>query len=208
MMMNTHMMIADYILNNLRDDRLYLINRKRFIWGNIKPDCASRYKFKKHYYDESIDMIVDMIEKLSSLSITEINNESSIGKFSGALGVVCHFLTDYYCLPHFQRWEFKSAMKPHIMYERELSRIAKNYKIDVIKNSRVKIDNVRYFIDETLKLYATEESYINDLNFAYYVCSNVFNMIIESVIENERKINNEKISSISIDEEDENRIPM
>lgn len=187
MMMNTHMMIADYILDNLREDRSHLINRKRFIWGNIKPDCASRYKFKKHYYTESIDMIVDMIDRLSSLSITEINNESSIGKFSGELGVICHFLTDYYCLPHFQRWEFKNAIKPHILYERELSKVAKNYKINVIKNNRVQIDNVREFIDKTLELYQLEEGFTNDLNFAYYVCSNVSNMIIESIVANEKE---------------------
>lgn len=187
MMMNTHMMIANYILDNIGEDRLHLINRKRFIWGNIKPDCASRYKFKKHYYAESIDMIVDMINRLASLSITEINNESSVGKFSGELGVICHFLTDYYCLPHFQRWEFKNAIKPHVLYERELSKIAKTYKINVIKNKRVQIDNVREFIDKTLELYQLEESFINDLNFAYYVCSNIFNMVINSIIANEEE---------------------
>lgn len=187
MMMNTHMMIANYILDNIGEDRSHLINRKRFIWGNIKPDCASRYKFKKHYYAESIDMIVDMINRLASLSITEINNESSVGKFSGELGVICHFLTDYYCLPHFQRWEFKNAIKPHVLYERELSKIAKTYKINVIKNKRVQIDNVREFIDKTLELYQLEESFINDLNFAYYVCSNIFNMVINSIIANEEE---------------------
>ena len=42
MLMNNHKMIAEHILDNMREDRLHLINRKRFIWGNIKPDCASR----------------------------------------------------------------------------------------------------------------------------------------------------------------------
>ncbi|MGL4572184.1 MAG: zinc dependent phospholipase C family protein [Clostridium sp.] len=188
--MNNHKMIADYILDNMRDDRLHLINRKRFIWGNIKPDCASRYKFKKHYYNESIDMVVEMIEKLSSLSISEINNESSIGKFSGVLGVVCHFLTDYYCLPHHQRWEFKNAMRPHVVYERELSKVSKNYKVNVIKNNNLKASNIREFIDGTLEIYAIDQSFENDLNFAYYVCSSIFDMIIESVVQNEININN------------------
>ncbi|WP_438520937.1 zinc dependent phospholipase C family protein [Clostridium sp.] len=190
MLMNNHKMIADYILDNMRDDRLHLINRKRFIWGNIKPDCASRYKFKKHYYNESIDMVVEMIEKLSSLSISEINNESSIGKFSGVLGVVCHFLTDYYCLPHHQRWEFKNAMRPHVVYERELSKVSKNYKVNVIKNNNLKASNIREFIDGTLEIYAIDQSFENDLNFAYYVCSSIFDMIIESVVQNEININN------------------
>lgn len=187
MMMNNHKMIADYILNNMREDRLHLINRKRFIWGNIKPDCASRYKFKKHYYDESIDMILEMIDRLSSLTVTDIMNDSSVGKFSGVLGVVCHFLTDYYCLPHYERWEFKNSMKPHVLYERELSKVSKNYEINVIKNNRLNRGNVKQFIEETLELYRFEESYENDLNFAYYVCTNVVNMIIESVVANEQR---------------------
>lgn len=185
MMINTHIIIANYILDNIDEDKLSLINRRRFIWGNIKPDCASRYKFKKHYYAESIDMIVDKINKLSSLSVTQVNNESSIGKFSGELGIICHFLTDYYCLPHFERWEFKHAMRPHVFYEKELAKVSKTYNINIKNDTNSIIEDVREFIDENLELYSLEKGYINDLNFACYVCSSIFNLILDSVIANE-----------------------
>lgn len=49
-----------------------LINKKRFLWGNIKPDCASKYKFTRHYYDESIGVTLNLINELSSLTVSEV----------------------------------------------------------------------------------------------------------------------------------------
>ena len=53
------MILATNIIDQANSKKVYLINKNRFLWGNIKPDCASKYKFKKHYYDESIEMILD-----------------------------------------------------------------------------------------------------------------------------------------------------
>ena len=79
-------------------------------------------------------------------------------------------------------------MRPHVSYERELLKISRSYKASVIKYNGLTPNNVRRFIDETLELYSKKQSFENDLNFAYYVCSSVFEMIIESIVQNE--INN------------------
>ena len=72
MLIDTHIILANNILRQANGKKIYLINRRRFIWGNIKPDCASKYKFKKHYYDESITMILDKIKELASLSVANL----------------------------------------------------------------------------------------------------------------------------------------
>lgn len=58
MMMNTHKALAQQFISNVEEDKVFIINDGQFIWGNLKPDSVSKYKFKKHYIDESFGMIV------------------------------------------------------------------------------------------------------------------------------------------------------
>ncbi|MGL4109432.1 zinc dependent phospholipase C family protein [Clostridium sp. LP20] len=177
--------MATNILKHANGKKLYLINKKRFIWGNIKPDCASKYKFKKHYYEESIDMIIDKINFLSSLSVRDIYFDYGKGKFSEELGVVCHFLCDYFCMPHNQRWEFKNSMKKHVHYENKLARIAKTYKVIDYIDTKLNMDEVREFIEKNRSKYEIEKSYKSDLNYSYYVCNSIINSLMNQILINE-----------------------
>lgn len=187
MLMNTHKMLAKDFIYNMDSNKKDLINENHFIWGNIKPDCASKYKFKKHYLDESLDMVIDKIQFLASLSLEDIYKKYSENRFSQELGVICHFLCDFFCIPHNKRWEFKSAnaMKEHVIYEKDLSKVAKEFKIrkDIQKN--INSEEIRNYILYLQEEYEKVMDYNNDLDFAYYVCQSVINMILDEVIINE-----------------------
>ena len=189
-MMNTHKTMGENIIKYANTKSVYLINNKRFIWGNVKPDCAPKYKFKKHYYDESIDMIVEKIIYLSSLTLEDVNYNMTVGKFSEELGVVCHFLCDFFCAPHYYRWEFKStsAVKQHMMYENNLAKLAKNFKPTGIINTNIEPNDIKDFIVQLQKQYDGILDYENDLTFSYYVCDSVLNMILENVFLNDNKV--------------------
>ncbi|GAB6169103.1 zinc dependent phospholipase C family protein [Clostridium carnis] len=188
MMMNTHKALAQNFINNIDEDKLFIIKDSHFIWGNIKPDCASKYKFKKHYLDESFEMIVRKIQFLSSLNLNDIYTRYSPNKFNQELGVICHFLCDYFCVPHFQRWEFKSAnaMKEHVMYENELSKVAKDFKIKKDINTKLTSNEIEEYIMNLQKEYEGKPEYEKDLTFAYYICDSVINMILDEVILNQK----------------------
>ncbi|MDR3596539.1 zinc dependent phospholipase C family protein [Clostridium sp.] len=190
-MMNTHKIMAENILKHANTKSVYLINNKRFIWGNVKPDCAPKYKFKKHYFDESIDMIVDKIINLSSLTLEDIYFDMTIGKFSEELGVICHFLCDFFCAPHYYRWEFKStgAVKKHMIYENKLAKLAKKFKPLGIINTNIKTSDVKDFIMELQIQYDGIVDYHNDLTFSYYVCDSILNFILNNVFLNDNKVN-------------------
>lgn len=190
-MINTHRLIGDNILKYTNSKSIYLINKKRFIWGNIKPDCVPKYKVKKHYYDESIDMIIEKIRYLSSLTLEEVYYKIKISRFSEELGVICHFLCDFFCVPHYYRWEFKStnAVKQHMIYEQKLAKLCKDFKPTKIINTNINRDNVRDFIEELQKQYEGIVDYYNDLTFSYYVCDSVVNMILENVFSNKKHKN-------------------
>ncbi|AQR93166.1 zinc dependent phospholipase C family protein [Clostridium saccharoperbutylacetonicum] len=189
-MINTHKIMAENIIKRANTKSIYLLNDKRFIWGNIKPDCAPKYKFKKHYFDESIEMIIDKIIYLSSLTLEDVYFDLTVGKFSEELGVICHFLCDFFCAPHYYRWEFKNtkAVKKHMAYENRLAKIAKEFKPLGIINTNVKSSNIEEFILELQKQYNGVVEFKNDLTFSYYVCDSVLNMILNNVFLNDKKV--------------------
>lgn len=188
MMMNTHKALAQGFINGIEDDKAFIISSGHFIWGNLKPDSASKYKFKKHYFDESFDMIVKKIEFLSSLTLDDIYIRYSIGKFNQELGVVCHFLCDYFCVPHFQRWEFKSpgAVKDHVLYENDLNKYAKLCTIRQDINTSLTSEDIRIYIENLQKEYEGNVSYEKDLIYASHICNTVIHLILDEVILNQK----------------------
>ena len=192
-MINTHKVMGENIIKYANSKSIYLINNSRFIWGNIKPDCVPKYTFMKHYFDESIDMVVKKITYLSSLTLEDVYYKMTIGKFSEELGVICHFLCDYFCAPHYYRWEFKStsAVKHHMMYEKKLAKIAKQFRPMGIINTNLKPENIKDFILQLQIQYGGKVNHNKDLTFSYYVCDSIVNMILNNVF-----INNKNVYSI------------
>lgn len=186
LMINTHRIMGENIIKHANNKNIYLINKKRFIWGNIKPDCTPKYKMKKHYYTESIDMIIDKIIYLSSLTLEEVYYDMKLGRFSEELGVICHFLCDFFCAPHYYRWEFKStnAVRQHIMYEQRLAKLCRSFRPTNMISTNVNKENIREFIENMQSQYDGIVDYDNDLTFAYYVCDSVINMILSNVFSN------------------------
>lgn len=111
MILNTHLTISNALIENLDSSKSFFISEKNFIYGNIKPDMTSKYVLHKHYLKESFDMIIGKIKSLCKLSLDFIEKYFSISKFSQELGVICHFLCDFFCVPHSQRWEFSHSFK-------------------------------------------------------------------------------------------------
>ncbi len=187
-MMNTHKSLAVSFIKNVELDKKFLINDKHFVWGNLKPDSVSKYKFKKHYFDESFNMIVNKIKFLSSLTLDDIFIRYSVGKFNQELGVICHFLCDYFCVPHYQRWEFKSpgAVKDHVLYENDLNKFAKSYNVRKEVNTSLTFDDIRNYIYNLQKEYDGIVSYKKDLQYASHICNTIINLILNEVILNQK----------------------
>ncbi|MDU5107997.1 MULTISPECIES: zinc dependent phospholipase C family protein [unclassified Clostridium] len=188
MMMNTHKSLAVSFIKNVELDKKFLINDKHFVWGNLKPDSVSKYKFKKHYFDESINMIVNKILFLSSMTVDDIFIRYTVGKFNQELGVVCHFLCDYFCVPHYQRWEFKSpgAVKDHVLYENDLNKYNKSYNLKKEINTSLNGDDIRKYIDDLQEEYSGIVSYEKDLQYASHICNTTINLILDEVVLNQK----------------------
>lgn len=181
MMVNTHILLAQHIYDNLELQEKKIINYNSFIYGNIKPDMVSTYKLKKHYMDESLDMIILKIKNLSLLTINDIDKWLSISKFSQEVGVICHFLCDFFCIPHSERWEFKHSMNKHVRYEKGLASAAKNVVLPKKRTIIFGKYDIKYFILKAHEIYEQESSFENDIIFASYMCNSIVDYIIQCI---------------------------
>lgn len=186
MLISTHRLMAKNILKNMAENKKNMLSNFNFIYGSIKPDILSKYKLKKHYAKESYSMILNKIINLSRLNIIDIEKNIATIKFSQELGVICHFLCDFFCIAHSENWREKYKIFTHINYEKKLASKAKkfNFTNEIIQ---IQIDDIKLFIENCFKQHEKECNFNNDISFAYYVCSNTIDYILDSIIKNSFK---------------------
>ena len=184
MILNTHLTISNALIENLDSSKSFFISEKYFIYGNIKPDMTSKYVLHKHYLKESFDMIIGKIKSLCKLSLDFIEKYFSISKFSQELGVICHFLCDFFCVPHSQRWEFSHSFKKHVIYEKDLQSIAKDTNFKTLEKTSIHHIGVEEFFNKLYKEYVKKEDFENDLFFSTYMCNSVVDYILNCILDN------------------------
>ena len=187
MFVNTHILIGKSIVENINENKSFFIIDKNFIYGNIKPDISSKYVLQKHYLEESLEMIFTKVEYLCTLNLDCISKYFSISKFSQELGVICHFLCDFFCVPHSRRWEMTHSMNKHITYEKELSIVAKETDLRKFKGDNIEANSFREFFNSIYLEYQSKTEYKNDLLFSNYVCNSVVDYILDAVLSNTAK---------------------
>ena len=187
MFVNTHILIGKSIVENINENKSFFISDKNFIYGNIKPDISSKYVLQKHYLEESLEMIFTKVEYLCTLNLDCISKYFSISKFSQELGVICHFLCDFFCVPHSRRWEMTHSMNKHITYEKELSIVAKETDLRKSKGDNIEANSFREFFNSIYLEYQSKTEYKNDLLFSNYVCNSVVDYILDAVLSNTAK---------------------
>lgn len=111
MLMNTHMIIGNIVYRTLQKRLGFKLNKGLFLFGTIKPDFKNSDINKEHTVDESLDSLINFIDKLY------ITND--INKFSVSLGVICHYVCDYFCLYHSRDYKDKGTIE-HFFYELKL----------------------------------------------------------------------------------------
>ena len=187
MFMNTHILIGKSIVENIDPNKSFFISDKNFIYGNIKPDVSSKYVLQKHYLEESLEMIFSKVEYLCTLDLDSISKYFSISKFSQELGVICHFLCDFFCVPHSRRWEMSHSMNKHIAYEKELSIVARESNLKKFKGDNIEANSFREFFNSIYVEYQSKTEYKNDLLFSNYVCNSVVDYILNAILSNTAK---------------------
>lgn len=193
MLPQTHKIIADIIYEDVYKDHQIKLNKTQLIYGSIKPDIYSGFPKLKHFKPQSFSVICNDISALSS-SQTE-DNRRAIIKLSQQIGVVTHYVSDYFCVPHNDRATYQHHIINHIQYETQLHRI---YKESDLKKRKVatdqwldfsNVEKVMNYLDELHDAYSSRsESLLNDFNSSLQASRAVATMIVQQAFLSESTI--------------------
>lgn len=189
MLVGTHMLIGQRVYDNLQESFKVNMNKKGFIYGNIKPDLDYRLSSKSHCMEDSLDFVLDEINRLLLL-----NEIVYIQQFSIDMGVINHFLADFFCSPHYHKSKEFDGIIKHMNYEFNLHKTFKKMiREEALDISKLKTDK---YIRNTLlnTILSLEDDYKkqkqsmeNDIYYALRAATIASNYILDNSILNINK---------------------
>lgn len=131
----SHIALAGFLVREM-DDANMQKHWKAFYFGSILPDLTPKMITDPHEFDSSYLELKRRIAKLLSEAREHACKE---GTLFCRLGVVMHYLADYFTFPH--NTTFEGNLKDHCLYERDMkhelrARIQTEEAIEILKISR------------------------------------------------------------------------
>lgn len=142
-----------------------------------------------HYKESNFKTILTFINNIINIGL--MNNDISNALFSYNLGILNHYLADYFCSPHDDRKQYEGHLRSHLLYEKDLHQYARSINvvdtltIPDIKSARQ--SHIIDFIEELLGEYREQKvSYERDLTYAINACRSInVTLIKEAVTSNQ-----------------------
>ena len=176
MITGTHSLMSSILYKYLIKKTGFKLDLMAFAYGNIMPDFDKGYIKCPHTLEDSIHTINAYSENLMKSSV-------SIQEFSMCLGVVCHFVCDYFCLYHSKEY-WKKDPVGHAAYEAALH--IKFLTLFSNKNFKLKFkcvpeQSVEDMVNKIFKKYNSEpRTMTNDITYALIASASVGELIIYS----------------------------
>lgn len=183
----SHNLIGKTIYKYIIDNLGFKLELKDLRYGCMKPDFSPKLIAIPHYKNESFGILTDMILALKNTSLPV--NSKQLKHFSSELGVVLHYITDYFCYPHNN--ESIDKMPLHFFYELNLDRELRKFLSSPSEAISSNLDLKAYndinvslidFIELKHKQYMKEcPSLLNDVVYELQCCFVVATQIINSL---------------------------
>ncbi len=189
MLINTHILIGRKVYDNVHSLLNIHLDKRNFIYGNIKPDIVHSLSSRSHLMEDSLGFVLDEIYRLISPS------GRGSKQFSTDLGVINHFLSDFFCSSHYYYHDKFYKLYTHINYEYALHKHFINLdKKGLLDKSRLKIDYFKRgdIVDTILNLehiYKKQKSSIaNDIYTALRISTLASLYIEDSLFVRENRV--------------------
>lgn len=182
----THAIIAKVIYEDVFQEHQLKLNKNQLIYGSIKPDLYSGFPKLKHFKPQSFTTICQDIAALSSARAED--NQATISRLSQKIGIVTHYVADYFCVPHNDRETYHNHIISHIKYENKLHQMYKDTTLPRKKNllhgpDFSRLDHVMNYLDDLHDAYATRhESLLNDMNSSLQASRSVASLIVQQAL--------------------------
>ncbi len=180
MLVFTHLLLSRIIGAQVRKLGCTL-HARRFAYGNVKPDLSPMIRTQKHNIGESYDFVRDAIVDLAQSPF-----DGQRGAYSYRLGIVCHYVTDFFTFPHNRG--FRGTFKQHMNYEMHIHERVVSFRgslrADALALHRAdlpeSVDELLAYLDRMHALYmeAPRANIHRDLSFALIVCSTLCRTLV------------------------------
>lgn len=122
MFLQTHLAIAHSVSQAVNQHLEQQLSPWAFSMGSVYPDLSHEYKSVRHRKAESYELLNSIVTDLLSSSSSRDQRRQSF-----QLGIISHFLCDYFCQAH-NYTEYFGTLK-HPRYELQLDR--ERHKLDL-----------------------------------------------------------------------------
>lgn len=176
----SHISLASYLLHS-DGMEILLAHKKAFYWGNLLPDCVPSFLTRRH----SIDETFPHLQKELQLLVEDYNyNKGITGYFCRHLGIVLHYVADYFTFPH--NSFYPGNMREHCKYEKEMKFCMRAYvKSDEAKRRRNAasacntVDEICQYIKDMHRQYAKEDHNVQlDCEYIALLCHRIADFIL------------------------------
>lgn len=193
---DSHKIVSTKIYENIYDNYGIKLDKDKLLWGSISPDILPQYKVIRHYKDESLNFIAKEIMKTifigRFLDFSKVLDPITMKVISKKIGVISHYLSDYVCLPHANRWTFMDNMIKHIKYESKLNEYSykHDFKTNIIDTKDIDLysynifdlkERIKKYINDVVEEYSLKTDYKNDLDFALSLNMKITNFILDTI---------------------------
>lgn len=128
----THALYAKHVAEHIF--LVYGVKLKRYslIYGAIKPDVSTVFAKYPHYINASLDNLCETADML--IEDIEGRKEMETRAFARELGVILHYIADYFCRVHNDINGQKHLKRfKHIWYEQRLHKVIKKYELEALR---------------------------------------------------------------------------
>ncbi len=162
------------------------IDTVAFMLGSIKPDISHRFSNVPHKKKDADKYIYRRIRNILDTDLYK--RKKSPVEFSEDLGIIMHYITDFFCFAHSER--FKGGIIKHLLYEFKMM-FSKSYSKKIrsfdtgLKASMNAVDICKY-IDNLHERYTYDsngEQQCTDMEYAFSACKFLCFSIVSSCME-------------------------
>lgn len=171
----THAMYAKKIYEHIY--LMYGVKLKKYnlIYGSIKPDVSILFPKYPHYINDSLDSLCESVDMI--IKSTHNQREVETRAFSRELGVVLHYMTDFFCMVHNDVNGKKHPTNyKHIAYEQNFQNKIKLFELDEVREKIANsfYDELKRINNTSLKSYIVykHNKYMKEIGKSYLYNSN------------------------------------
>lgn len=156
----THIAISKLLYKHLNG--FVELDRRAFVYGNIKPDMTRKCLRNPHTLQNYLIAVCSSADDL-------MNKKVSLQEYSYELGEICHYVCDFFCQYHVDE-EIFHKFKAHFLYELKLHfELMKNTSnINLKHNMNTAKANIALTIVELQKEYSKNPATMKkDIDYAF-----------------------------------------